>query len=161
MFDTDLCQQSVVYLVNNVNSKIQKLSLRSLYYVRDVHIQKLATRCQELNELDLFDTAITENSVDTICRHLSECLVKLDVSESESQSDNFIEYIKLLELKTMKKLQVLNCYSLHSDEISSLRKQLPHLRINAEILKIAHANQTFKCENGFWDIKAQQIQIFT
>ena len=110
---------------------------------------------QPLSELDLFDTAITEDSITTIIRHLPESLVKLDVSESDSQSDNFIEYLKLLELKSMASLKVLNCYSLHSDEISSLRKQMPHLNINSEDLKIAQPNQRLRSEVGFWEIRAR------
>ena len=115
---------------------------------------------QPLSELDLFDTAITEDSITTIIRHLPESLVNLDVSESDSQSDNFIEYLKLLELKSMTRLKVLNCYSLHSDEISSLRKQMPHININSEDLKIAQSNQYAKSGEGFWEIKARQIQVF-
>ena len=115
---------------------------------------------QPLSELDLFDTAITEDSITTIIRHLPESLVNLDVSESDSQSDNFIEYLKLLELKSMSRLKVLNCYSLHSDEISSLRKQLPHLSVNSENLNIAQPKQTLISEDGFWEIKSKQVQLF-
>ena len=123
-------------------------------------METLVIRCKSICELDLFDTAITEDTITTIIRHCSESLVKLDVSESESQSDNFIEYIKLLELKSMKKLKVLNCYSLHSDEISSLRKQNPHLRVNSEDLKIALPNHYFKSDQGFWEIESKQVQVF-
>ena len=97
---------------------------------------------------------------DAIIEHSSENLSKLDVSESDSQSDNFIEYVKLLELRSMKRLKVLNCFSLHSDEISSIRKQLPHLSVNSENLNIAQPKQQLKCEDGFWEIKSKQVQLF-
>ena len=115
---------------------------------------------QPLSELDLFDTAITEDSITNIIRHLPNSLIKLDVSESESQSDNFIEYLKLQELKSISRLKVLNCYSLHSDEISSLRKQMPQLSINTEDLKIAQPNQCLSSDEGLWEVKVQQIQVF-
>ena len=82
------------------------------------------------------------------------------MSESESQSDNFIEYIKLLGLKSMARLKDLNCYSLHSDKISSLRKQMTHLNINSEDLEIAQPNQCLLSEEGFWETKASQMQMF-
>ena len=63
LFDTDLSIQTVDYLVNNITTKIEKLSLRSLYYVRDRHVKTLVKRCKNITELDLFDTAITEDSI--------------------------------------------------------------------------------------------------
>ena len=63
LFDTDLSIQSVDYLVNNITTKIEKLSLRSLYFVRDRHVKTLVKRCKNITELDLFDTAITEDAI--------------------------------------------------------------------------------------------------
>ena len=53
LFDTDLSRQSIEYLVNNVTENIEKLSLRSLYFVRDEHIQTLVTRCQNIRLIHL------------------------------------------------------------------------------------------------------------
>ena len=53
LFDTDLSRQSIGYLVNNLTENIEKLSLRSLYFVRDEHIQTLVTRCQNIRLVHL------------------------------------------------------------------------------------------------------------
>ena len=37
---------------------------------------------------------------------------------------------------------------------------MPHLSINSEDLKIAQPNQYAKSGEGFWEIKARQIQVF-
>ena len=53
LFDTDLSRQSIEYLVNNLTESIEKLSLRSLYFVRDEHIQTVVTRCQNIRSAHL------------------------------------------------------------------------------------------------------------
>ena len=51
LFDTDLSIQSVDYLVNNITTKIEKLSLRSLYFVRDRHVKTLVKRFSVMSSI--------------------------------------------------------------------------------------------------------------
>ena len=73
----------------------------------------------KLTEIDLCLTAITNYSISYIVAHL-KCLEKLSLTGR-------LSFDKFFELKSMPKLQVLNCPYLTGDEIVCLKDQLPHL----------------------------------
>ena len=62
---------------------------------------------------------------------------------------------KLLELKLMKKLRILNYHKPNYNEIEELMRQIPNLiSINATM-------KTENCsnENGFWEIKTNRLNL--
>ena len=131
----------------------------------------LVTRCSKITELVLSGTSITNNSVDSIVKHLDSSLEKLDVSGIR------IDSTALLRLGTVRTLKVLNWRmgELEKfDEIKNLRKKLSGISINKEDVFIATPNATpdlysnirlsnsvSSFEDGFWEIKARQQEMFT
>ena len=54
-------------------------------------------------------------------------------------------------LKSMPNLKYLCCDHLQEDEVSLLRKLLPHLQINEDYFDIASPRQTFEPTDGLWE----------
>ena len=158
-------------IVNNLSPKILKVDLSYNGNLEDSHVMALVKRCSKITELNLSGTSITNNSVDSIAKHLDSSLEKLDVS------DNIIDSTALLQLGTVRTLKVLNCLKEEKiDEIENLRKNLPELSINKEYVIIATPNAmsdpdpdpiirlpnvVSSYEDGFWEIKAKQQELFT
>ena len=156
-------------IVNNLSPKILKVDLSYNDSLEDCHVMALVKRCCKITELKLSSTSITNNSVDSIAKHLDSSLEKLDVSDTE------IDSTALLRLGTVRTLKILNC--LHGwkiDEIENLKKKLPQLSINKEYVIIATPNavsnpdqnirlpnSVSSFEDGFWEIKARQQEMFT
>ena len=84
---------------------MEKLNLRGLWTIQDHHIKEIITRCKNLTELELRYTQITDKSINTLIEYASENLVKLGVDTYSN-----VEFFKILELKSMSKLKVLNFY---------------------------------------------------
>ena len=126
-------------------------------------------RCSKITELELSGTSITNNSVDSIAKHLDSSLEKLDVLKTE------IDSTALLQLGTVRTLKVLNCLQGgENDEIENLRKKLSGVSINKEYVIIASPNAmsfpdsnmrlpnlVLSHEDGMWEIKAKQQKLFT
>jgi len=98
---------------------------------------------------------ISDNAVTSIVNNLKHSLEELDLSVSS------ITLAKLMELKSMTKLKVLNCRHLQSNEIKTLSNNLPHLKkpINEDGLCIGLYDRADP-EEGFWEIDAKQLEIF-
>ena len=143
-------------LVDNLTPKILKVDLSRNKKLKDIHVMTLVKRCTKITELNLSYTSITNSSVDSIAKHPS--LEKLDVSNTE------IDSTALLQLGTSRTLKVLKVKKI--DE-NNLRKSLPNLSINKEDLyNIATSNiisttNYVSYEDGFWEIKAKQQELFT
>lgn len=152
----NLNNESVSYLVNNITNNIRKISFSNLKCVGDEHIKKLVKRCQNITELDLNYTNITNDSVDYIIQNLNESLVKLDVSNTKINSR------KLIELKSMKKLDFLRCTN--CDMIVGTSKLLAVLAENSESLHYEIAKPSnLNCQSpkeGLWNISVKQIELF-
>ena len=88
----------------------------------------------------------SSDSVKSIIEYLSHSLEELDVMETRIPPE------KLLELRSMPKLRILNC----SNPPITLYKQLPNLGINHGHLKIADFDESYKPQDGFWEIKVKQ-----
>ena len=122
-----------ILVINQLNSslrhiivtKVRKLSLGGLWEVQDEHINMLVVRCNRLFELDIDDTEVTNDSLFSIIEYLKETLWKLDVNRTK------IDFSKLLELRSMPGLRILNCQHLSYEDIEKLRIQLPHLCISS------------------------------
>ena len=103
--------------------------------------------------IDLMSTSITNNSINDIVKYLKSTLEELDVSKTN------IDFSKLVELKSLPKLRVLRCFLKKSEEMESLKLQLPFVNINREYLKIADSEDSDDSDM-IWDIKAKQLEIF-
>ena len=154
----NLTEDAINFLVNNLTPKIEKLSLSCIgetsFSVKDEQIKTLVERCKNITSLDLEagrSSAITDDSITSIIKNLQHSLEELDVSFCEN-----ISYTKLLELKFMPKLKVLNCRRRWNREVErNLREQMPHLIANyPRPLEIAE-NHSFL--TGLWDIKIKRF----
>ena len=155
-------------IVNNLTPEILKVDL-SYDNLKDSHLMALVKRCSKITELKLGWTSITNNSVDSIVKHLDSSLEKLDVSCTK------IDSTALLRLGTVRTLKVLNCLQGgENDEIENLRKKLSGVSINKEYVIIASPNAmsfpdsnirlpnlVLSHEDGMWEIKAKQQKLFT
>ena len=156
----DLTEDAINFLVNNLTPKIEKLSLSSIgqtsFSVTDEQIKTLVERCKKITSLDLEagrtrNPAITDNSITSIIKNLQHSLEELDVSFCEN-----ISYTKLLELKFMPKLKVLNCHGRWSREMErNLGKQMPHLIVNP--LRSLEIAENISFLTGLWDIKVKRF----
>ena len=156
--DPDICA-----LVENLTPNILKLDLGYQKCVEDKHVNTLVRRCNNITELDLKSTSITNESVKSIIEHLNY-LEKLDVS---SVSNTNVDFSMLLRLKSIPTLKVLRCGQYKKEEdivkIENLKLQLPDVSINEEYLNIASPTRS---ENGsfdldmFWEIRAEQQKLF-
>ena len=125
------------------------MSLAWLKYLRDEQVESIVKRSNKLRALDLRGSPITNISVDTIMSNLDPSLEELSLSYTN------VTFHKLLELKSMPKLRSLNCLHLRSEEIESLKNELPQIYVN-QVTKIA-AMLSFLPQEGFWDIKSKQV----
>ena len=81
-------------------------------------------RCNWITELDIHCTELSDDSITSVIKYLKQSLEKLDISDCKE-----ISFDKVLELKSMPKLRILN-YGFKSWHTMVLRKKLPHLKIN-------------------------------
>ena len=66
---TNLSEDAINILVNNLTPKVEKLSLWGVFSVRDEHITTLVQRCNRLLVLNLQGTSITNTSITNIIDH--------------------------------------------------------------------------------------------
>ena len=132
-----------------------KLSLCDMSSVKDYHIEILVRRCNRISVLNLRKTSIKNDSVASIIQNLKNTLEELNVN------DNDIEFDKLLEVRSLPKLKILNCLYLYDfEEIDRLRRQLPNLTINRKTVSAAAPDLLFEPKDGFWNIEATQSKLF-
>ena len=147
-------------LVNNLPPNLERLSLGGLDCLSDDHVKVVANRCKKLMEFDLNGAnKITNTSIAYIAENLPE-LVKLDISFTK------IGINAIIELKSLSNLKMLNCQHLDchvtNGEIESLRSQLPKLTCyQHQRIHVAFPNASIFEQDGFWDISAQQIDLFS
>ena len=157
-----LSNDLVQYLVENLSSGVEKVSLGFMECLTDEHVKTLVKRCKKIEELDLGCCSnITEDSLTSIVEHCDQ-MVKLDVSINIPSVQGRNPFLKV---KSMPKLKVLNCQHPRrsSEETNFLRKFMPHLEINQVVggdLGIADPNKSIKPEDGLWDIFVKTIKLF-
>ena len=156
---TELCEKSVEFLVCNLTSKIEKLSLFWIPLLRDKHIKTLVTRCNKMTELNLGgQTSITRHSLNFVIEHLQSTLVKLSLQSSKVVLDSN----DFFKLKSMEKLKILGYYK-QKDPVNMqmMQKMLPNLQIDfhTDNIRIASPNWVMGSEmedhHGFWEINAE------
>ena len=172
------------YLVENLSSDIEKVSLAGIDCLTDEHIETLVTRCKKIKELEFCHCRrITEASLTSIVEHCDQ-MVKLDVSYTKIDlsrdwngwNSGPIPLLlpvqgrnSFLKVKSMPKLKVFNCQQPErpSQETENLRKLMHHLEINANQgvvcvgdLNIASPNESIEPEDGLWDIFVKSTELF-
>jgi len=165
-FSSSFIGHLVDYVVNNLPSNIQKLSLRGLGCVKDKHVKTIVEKYKNLKELEIGGSLdITDTALNNIVENLRQ-LEKLDVSHTK------IGYTELLKVKSLPNLKVLICWSLKNfmdmetrEKEVTLKKLLPHLSINPTDLGIVHLdiadpNHNIKPEDGLWDIHVDCVDMF-
>ena len=165
LYGTNLTGLQLEHLANNLTIEIAKLSLQSEENLTDEHVKSLVGRCKKLTALDLGDTNITDESVNSIIENLKPSLEELDVSlcftgQIKSHSVYLACVKKFTELNLMPHLRTLICRGPNDGKIAKLRSKLPKLCINQGCLKIANSDQVYEPMDGFWEIDARQLKLF-
>ena len=115
----------------------------------------LVNRCKKLITLDLAFNSITNIALNSIVKNLRPTLEELDVNFTK------VTFEKVLELRSMEKIRILNCRKLNRFETMNLR-QLLNVRINqnSSTFQVADSNSESKPKEMFWKIKAKQLPLF-
>ena len=120
--DCRLSDYCIHLLVNGLTKNIEKVGLACEDSVKDASIRILVSRCNKIKSLNLAFNYITDNSLTSIKGNLEYTLEELDVSGCRN-----IPHTKLLEMKTMQKLKVLNYFNPRHCVYKDLKKNLPQL----------------------------------
>ena len=162
---TNLSDEAIQYLVENITPSIELLSLNYVEGVSDEHIKILVNRCHQLKTLNLAHTlAITSGSLNAIIENLKPFLERLDVSGA-----HLIDPMNLLDLRAMPKLQIL-IGSPPLSIIEQLENDLPNLVIydfcHDEVDHLQFFDNFTLSENlldgdGIWEIKAKPLKLFS
>ena len=149
-------------LVDDLTSKILKVDIGYQENFKDEHLKKLVKRCNKITHLDLKYTLITNDSVQSIIKHLKTCLEKLDVTGTN------VDFLTLFQLKTMPLLKTLIFFEddRMEEDWENLEQQLSHISINEEPghLHIAkpfkRLNDSFIDYDWIWEIRAKKQRVF-
>ena len=118
-------------MVNGITKNIEKIGLALCGTEEesiDGYIQILVSRCNRIRSIDLaLSRSITNNSLTSIKENLKNTLEELDISWCGQITD-----AKLLEMRSMTKLKVLNYFKAwdHNNNYEDLKKILPQLTSN-------------------------------
>ena len=152
MWDFETGKNVLSYIAHNLPSGIEKLDL-SCHQINDQFLSALIARCKNLRSLKLSDFTLTNDSLTIIMNDLKHSLEELDLGCCDMTFD------KLLELKSMPKLKVLNYVFLRKETEIFVKDYLPHLSINKKRLAIGLWDRDSP-EDGFWEIQSKQMNIF-
>ena len=152
-----LLDPHICALVESLTPGIMKLNLASQKYITDEHVDTLVRRCNKITELDLSGTKITNDSVESIEKHLN-CLEKLNVRYTN------IDFSSLFQLKSIPSLKSLHFDRLirskeDTEAIKKIKLQLPHISINEEYLHIAKPSKVY-VKDWFWEIRSKRQDLF-
>ena len=149
----------VCALVDNLTPNILKLNLGYQKCVKDKHVDSLVQKCNKITELNLSGTSITNDSIESIIKHLI-FLEKLDVVDTN------LDFSTLLQLKSIPTLKILRCFcpikKEDTEKIKNLKLKLPQVVINEEFLYIAcprNVNGSIDLD-CVWEIRAVQKKLF-
>ena len=121
-----LSSESLDSLVEGITKNIEKVSLASSSSVRDASIRVLVSGCKKIKYLDLSLNSITNHTLINLQKNLKYTLEELDIGECHKITDT-----KLLQIVSMPKLKVLNCFKLLEHNVyEDLKKNLPQLTYN-------------------------------
>ena len=124
--DCRLSDHCIHLLVNGLTKNIEKVGLALTSSVSDSSITTLVSRCKKITSLNLAFNYISDNSLTSINRNLKNTLEELDITGCWSITDT-----KLLEMRSMPKLKVLNYFKKwvrdRNCNYENLEKNLPQL----------------------------------
>ena len=146
------------YLASNLPLGMEKLHLQNSRISEEILIT-VVTRCRNLKSLSLlFSKHKNDASVTALTRYLKHSLEELEIFAS---NDSDMTFEKLLDLRSLQKLRIFNCYDLRliREEITTLERTLPHLirPINEKMIyKLGVVNP----EEGISEIHAKKLKIF-
>ena len=156
--ETNLTNESISLLSNELTTKIERLSLHLLKIVKDEHIVAIVNRCKNLIALDLAFNLITNLSLKSIFENLRPSLEELDVNYTN------VTFEKMLELGSMEKIRILNCRTLNYYGTTNLRplewKTNGRISQNSRRVQVADSNSSANPKEMFWKIKAKQLPLF-
>ena len=154
---TRLSSDSLDFLSDNLSRKVVKFNLSGLD-VEDKHILAIVGKCNKISALCLKWTQITNESLDIISENLELTLEELNIDFC-----SIIKYTKpfdckMVELKSMARLRVLNCDKISEDRIGNLRRELPHVTINQE--RVTNDTESFSPMDGIWEVRVKPMELF-
>ena len=128
--DCCLSYESIHLLVNGITKNIEKICLALCGPGKegiDGYINILVSRCNKIKSLNLaLSSSITDITLTSIKKNLRNTLEELDISRCTNITDT-----KLLEMRSMPKLKVLNyCKKWNPYNYEELKKNLPQLNNN-------------------------------
>ena len=123
-----LSENCMILLIKNLSPNVEKVGLGAFGTdTEDKHIVALVSRCNKITSLNLaFRDDLTDISLTSIMKNLKFTLKELDIGRCEK-----ITYGKLLEMRSMTKLEALN-YStyMYPGDYETLKLTLPQLTNN-------------------------------
>ena len=135
--------------------QVEKLSLHWLKNVKDEHIVALVNRCKNIKTLDLAFNSISNVAMNSIVENLKPTLEELNVNFTK------VTFDKVLELRFMEKIRILNCRKLNRFETINLRELLDiRIKKNSTTIHVADSNLSGKPKEMFWKVKANQLPLF-
>ena len=152
--DCRLSDYCIHLLVNGLTKNIEKVGLACSSSVKDASIRILVSRCNKIKSLNLAFNYITDNSLISIKENLEYTLEELDVSGCYN-----IPHTKLLEMRSMQKLKVLNYFNPPRDcNYEDLKKSLPQLTNNNPWEKwkawnVGASHSYFERRKHLWEIR--------
>ena len=119
----------------------------------------MVERCKKLASLTLGEPkwkiilshTVCDKIMTTIIENLNLTLEELNVSPFGN-----ISYEKLLELKSMPKLRLLNYWERSVEELENLRKYLPHVKICQRRVVVALPKPEISSKSKIWEISTSK-----
>ena len=140
--DCCLSYEGIHLLVNGITKNIEKIGLALCGPGKDgidEYIKILVSRCKKIKSLNLANTDNTDNSLTCIKENLEITLEELDISWCGKITDT-----KLLEMRSMPKLKVLNYFKpWDRNNYEQLKKNLPQLTNN-------NPKEKWKHQSNYW-----------
>ena len=123
-----LAYESILLLVNGITKNVEKFGLAycgSGTDAEDRWVKILVSRCNKIKSLNLAWNSISDNSLTSINENLKNTLEELDIGRCLN-----ITNTKILEMRSMPKLKVLNYFMPWNSNYEYLKKNLPQLTNN-------------------------------
>ena len=151
--DCRLSDYCIHLLVNGLTKNVEKVGLACSSSVTDASIRILVSRCNKIKSLNLAFNYITDNSLTSIKENLEYTLEELDVSGCQN-----IPHTKLLKMRSMQKLKVLNYFNPRDCNYEDLKKNLPPLTNNNPWEKwkawhVGASHSFFERRKHLWEIR--------
>ena len=122
-----LTSESLNIFVCGITINIEKISLACSSSVTDASIKNLVSRCNKIKSLNLAFNSITNNSLTSVKENLENTLEELDIGECSCIT---LHKAKLLKMRSMPKLKILNYFKPLDSNYEDLKKYLPQLTNN-------------------------------